>query len=148
MRNEEWGIRNLGMKVGTHGSCVRYLSFVICTLYSVICTLYSVICTLLSVICNLYIKVCGEELLMGKRVIWYVVEIPWETDINKRKLYYINGKLCFIVCRVLKKWFALIEECAILWVEWHEWVADVECVLSLQKAPFNREFGKKSVVNK
>ena len=57
----------------------------------------------LFVICTLYIQVCGEQLLVGEGVVGYVVEVPREADVDKWALYYINGKLGFIVYRVLKK---------------------------------------------
>ena len=85
---------------------------------------------------------------MGEGMVGHVVDIPREANIGEGALQYINGKLGFIVYRVLIKCFALIEECAILWVEWHEWIADVEGVFCLQKAPFHRQFGKEAVVDK
>ena len=54
-------------------------------------------------LCNLYIEVGGEELLVGEGMVRYVVEVPREADVDKWVLYYINGKLGFIVYRVLKK---------------------------------------------
>ena len=48
------------------------------------------------------IEVCCEELLMGEGMVGHVVDIPREANIGEGALQYINGKLGFIVYRVLK----------------------------------------------